>query len=241
MMSHTPENRLIGALPPDDRQLLLDQCSPFEFRQAHVFYDAGDPIDHVHFIVDGVVSAVAVLADGRMVETVMVGSEGLVGCVAALAPSRAHSRITAQVGGTCLRIEAPRMRMLTSERPAIRDGVARFVGQLQGELEQSVACNALHRAEQRFAKWLLRCHDRVRDQVLHLTQEYLASMLGSQRTTVNEAAQGLQRAGAIAYSRGKITVLDREALERAACECYHVGSSLDRGVGVPVERNRTGT
>ena len=108
---------------------------------------------------------------------------------------------------------------------------------MQGELEQSTACNALHRAEQRFAKWLLRCHDRVRDQVLHLTQEYLASMLGSQRTTLNEAAQGLQRAGAISYSRGKITILDREALERVACECYRVGSGLDRRVGASADRN----
>ena len=86
-----------------------------------------------------------------------------------------------------------------------------------------MACNALHRADQRFAKWLLRCHDRLDGDTLHLTQEYLASLLGSQRTTVNEAAQGLQKAGAITYSRGRVTIIDRAALERAACECYHHG------------------
>ena len=238
MISQTADNRLIGALPTDDRQALLAQCSPFEFRPAHVFHDAGDPIDHIHFVQLGVVSSVAILTDGRMVETVMVGSEGLVGSVAALAPTRSHSRAMAQVGGVSLRMEAPRLRALTAERPALREAIVQFTSHLQGELEQSVACNALHRAEQRFAKWLLRCHDRVRDQVLHLTQEYLASMLGSQRTTLNEAAQGLQRAGAISYSRGKITILDRDALERVACECYRVGSSLDRQVGTSTQRNR---
>ena len=237
MISQTAENGLIGALPAEDRHAILGQCSPFEFRQAHVFHEAGDPIDHIHFVEQGVVSSVAMLSDGRMVETVMVGSEGLVGSVAALAATRSHSRAMAQVGGVSLRMEAPRLRALTAERPALREVIARFNGHLQGELEQSVACNALHRAEQRFAKWLLRCHDRVRDQVLHLTQEYLASMLGSQRTTLNEAAQGLQRAGAISYSRGKITILDREALERVACECYRVGSGLDRRVGASADRN----
>ena len=99
--------------------------------------------------------------------------------------------------------------------------MADYASGLQAELEQSGACNALHRAEQRFAKWLLRCHDRIDGDTLHLTQEYLGSMLGSQRTTVNEAAQTLQKAGAIVYSRGKITIVDRAALERVACECYN--------------------
>lgn len=227
------QNRILAALPPEDRHAVMALCAPFEFRQGHLFHEAGDALDHVHFVETGVVSSVAVLADGRTVETLMMGDEGLVGAVAALGPARAHTRATAQVGGSSRRIEAQRLRALAGERPALRDAVARLIGQLQGELEQSVACNALHRAEQRFAKWLLRCHDRVRGEVLHLTQEYLASMLGSQRTTLNEAAQSLQRAGAISYSRGKIAVLDRAALERAACECYRVGSALDRRVADP--------
>jgi len=103
--------------------------------------------------------------------------------------------------------------------------VRSYVAGQQGELEQSAACNALHRAEQRFARWLLRSHDRIGDDVMRLTQEALASILGAQRTTVNDAAQALQRAGAIAYSRARLRIVDRAVPERAACECFR---ALDR-------------
>ena len=142
---------------------------------------------------------------------------------------RTYSRLVGQSTGETRRIEVGRLRAICDDRPALKTMIALYSSGLQGELEQSGACNALHRADQRFSKWLLRCHDRLDGDTLHLTQEYLASLLGSQRTTVNEAAQGLQKAGAISYSRGRVTILDRAALERAACECYTNGrrSSLD--------------
>jgi CRP-like cAMP-binding protein len=213
-------NQLIETLEPEDRHALLAAAVPTEFPQGYVFHEPGETIEHVHFIDNGICSSVAVLEDGRTVETLMVGREGLTGVVAALVSSAAFTRGVAQIAGVSRRIDAARLRALTAERPGLRAAITRFMVRLQGELEQSAACNALHRAEQRFAKWLLRCHDRVDGDTLHLTQEYLASMLGSQRTTVNEAAQALQRAGAIAYARARITVTDRAALERAACECY---------------------
>lgn len=221
-----PANRLIHALAPEDREALVAHCARTEFPQGFVFFEPGDSIDQIHFIDSGIASSVAVLEDGRTVETVMIGPEGLTGAAAAIVPHRATTRNTAQVGGRSHRIEAARLRQLCSERRGIREAIAGFTGVLQGELEQSAACNALHRAEQRFSKWLLRCHDRVDGDMFNLTQEYLASMLGSQRTTVNEAAQGLQKAGAIAYSRGRIRVLDRAALERVACECYRTTASV---------------
>lgn len=219
-------NRLIARLEPDDREALLQHCTRIEFPQGYVFFEPGDEIEHVHFIDSGIASSVAVLEDGRTVETVMIGTEGLTGSAAAFVPHRAFTRNTAQVDGSSRRIDAARLRQLCAARSGIREAVAAFAADLQGELEQSSACNALHRAEQRFAKWLLRSHDRVQADVINLTQEYLASMLGSQRTTVNEAAQGLQKAGAIAYSRGRIRVLDRAALERVACECYRATASV---------------
>ena len=230
-------NHLLEALDPDDRQALLAATVPTEFPQGFVFHEPGDPIEHIHFIETGICSSVAVLEDGRTVETVMVGREGVTGVVAATVPNRAYTRTVAQIGGLSRRIDAARLRALVQERAGLRAVVARFMARLQGELEQSAACNALHRAEQRFAKWLLRCHDRVDGDTLHLTQEYLASMLGSQRTTVNEAAQALQRAGAIAYSRARITVTDRAALERAACECFRaVDTFAARGEAASQER-----
>lgn len=219
-------NRLIAALNDVDREALLAHVVPVEFAQGHVFHEPGDPIDHVYFIDHGVVSAVAVLQDGRTVETVMVGCEGAAGGLAAAVPQTAFTRNVAQMSGSARRIDAARLRALVAERPAIRTILSVYLAALQAELEQSAACNALHRAEQRFAKWLLRCHDRVDGAAFNLTQEYMASMLGSQRTTVNEAAQSLQKSGAITYSRGRITVLDRHALERAACECYRAADTF---------------
>ena len=233
MLDLPPGNRLIAALNPEDRDALLAQCHRIEFPQGSVFYEAGDAIDHLYFIETGICSAVAVLEDGRTVETAMVGPEGVAGVVASIVPHPSLTRNVAQVAGAAQRIEAARLRTLSTARTGFRDVIAGFMSSMQGELEQSTACNALHRAEQRFAKWLLRCHDRVEGDTLNLTQEYLASMLGSQRTTVNEAAQALQKAGAITYSRGRITVLDRAALERVACECYRATVSVrdrrDRG------------
>jgi CRP-like cAMP-binding protein len=223
MRSLPPGNRLIHDLNPEDRDALAAIAVPVEFALGHVFNEPDDAIEHLHFIDSGFCSSVAVLEDGRTVETVMIGREGVLGVVASVVPHHAHTRSVAQVAGTARRVDAARFRALSAQRPGVRDAVGDYMARLQGELEQSTACNALHHAGQRFAKWLLRCHDRVEGDTLNLTQEYLASMLGSQRTTVNEAAQGLQKAGAIAYSRGRITVLDRAALERAACECYRRG------------------
>ena len=220
MLKIPERNRLILALPPEDRAILLTAASPVEFSLSQVFAEPGDRLDHVHFVEAGIVSAVAIMQDGRTVETYMVGSEGMTGICAFAGDIPAFSRLVAQSDGAARRIETGRLRALTEERPELRRVLTEYAARLRQELEQSSACNALHRSDQRFAKWLLRRHDRLDGDDLNLTQEYLASMLGSQRTTVNEAAQQLQRVGAISYSRGRVRIMDRGALERAACECY---------------------
>jgi len=215
-------NSLIEQLSPEDRAALLAASTPYDFKVGHVFLEAGDPVEHVYFVTSGIISAVAAMSDGRTVEVFMVGREGVTHPSATDAvATTTYSRHAAQADGQSRRIEVSKLRDLSHERPALRAVIAAYAAGLQAELEQSGACNALHRAEQRFAKWLLRCHDRIDGDTLNLTQEYLGSMLGSQRTTVNEAAQTLQKAGAITYSRGKITIVDRSALERIACECYN--------------------
>lgn len=224
MTPATLRNQLISRLSSEDRDALLAVATPFEFPLGHVFSEAGDLVSHVYFVDSGIISAVAVMQDGRTVETYMVGSEGVTSPVAAAAAvTYSFSRLVAQIPGSAYRVEATRLRALMHQRPGLYRVVADYAAAGRNELEQSVACNALHRSDRRFAKWLLRCHDRVEGDTLHLTQEYLASMLGSQRTTVNEAAQTLQKAGSITYSRGRVTVTDRTALERAACECYRAG------------------
>lgn len=213
-------NYLIESLPPEDRAALLEIARPFEFPIGHVFCDHGDTISHVDFLDRGVISAVFTMKDGRGVEAYMVGREGVTHPMALEGASLSAARLVGQIAGSGRRVEVARLALLAEERPAIRDALMAYAARLLGELEQSTACNALHRAEQRFSKWLLRCHDRTDGDRLNLTQEFLANMLGAQRTTVNEAAQHLQKGGAIRYMRGSIQIKDRSVLERASCECY---------------------
>lgn len=213
-------NFLIESLPPDDRAALLEIARPFEFTVGHIFCDHGATVSSLDFLDKGVISAVFAMQDGRGVEAYMVGREGVTHPMALEGGSISAARLVGQIAGSGRRVDVARLSALAAERPAIRDALIAYAGRLLGELEQSTACNALHKAEQRFAKWLLRCHDRTDGDVLRLTQEFLANMLGAQRTTVNEAAQHLQKAGAIRYMRGSIQVKDRDALERASCECY---------------------
>ncbi|HEV7353541.1 MAG TPA: Crp/Fnr family transcriptional regulator [Brevundimonas sp.] len=213
-------NQLIAALGAADREALLAATTPVAFRLGEIFAEPGDLVEDLHFVESGIISAVAIMQDGRSVETYMVGPEGMTGICSFAVSIPVYTRLVAQSSGTARRIAADDLRVLAEARPGLRQVLASYAARLKRELEQSSACNALHRSDQRFAKWLLRCHDRLDGDDLMLTQEYLASMLGSQRTTVNEAAQQLQRAGAIAYSRGRVRITDRSALERAACECY---------------------
>jgi CRP-like cAMP-binding protein len=232
-------NALILSLPAEDRDALMAASTPFEFEQGHIFCEAGDEVCDVTFPEKGVISAVSVMEDGRTVETYMIGREGVTHPIAPDAVSRCYSRLVAQIAGSGRRIDATRLRALMDERIVLRDVMSIYALRLMSEMEQSVACNALHRSEQRFAKWLLRGHDRIEGNEMRLTQEFLASMLGSQRSTVNEAAQQLQRAGAIRYSRGRVTILDRSALEKAACECYrvHCGSLQNRVIHPRLSNN----
>lgn len=213
-------NFIIESLPPEDCAALLEIARPFEFPLAHVFCDQGDTVSSVDFLDKGVISAVFAMKDGRGVEAHMVGREGVTHPMALEGTTISAARLVSQSAGSGRRVEVARLAALAEERPAIRDALIRYASRLLGELQQSTACSALHKAEQRFAKWLLRCHDRTDGEVLNLTQEFLANMLGAQRTTVNEAAQHLQKTGAIRYMRGSIQVKDRVALERASCECY---------------------
>ena len=215
-----PANLLLESLPAPDREALLKSASHITFVLGQDLIIPGQMIEAVHFPLSGIISTVNEMADGRSVEAFMIGREGVAGVEATIIPMRSGSRQTIQLTGEAWRIDAGRVRALANERPAIRQMLALYHAGIQRELEQTAACHALHQAERRLAKWLLRCHDRADSDVIQLTQEYMAAMLGSQRTTVNEAAQTLQAHGAVRYARGKIQVLSRPALEAAACECY---------------------
>ena len=224
-------NRLLASLPPDEYRRLVPHLEPYPLILKQVLYKPGEVADFVYFPAGGFVSVVTVLANGDMVEVATIGNEGLVGGSAIIAGYREPTLTMVQMASeACDRIPAAVFRREVERRGALHDVVARFSQALTGVIMQSTACNATHSVEQRLARWLLTARDRVGKDQFPLTQEFLAMMLGAARPTVTIAAGALQRAGLITYRRGQISILDRESLEHASCECYQVTADLLAGV-----------
>ena len=213
-------NRLLAAMPAADREALAPFLRPVNLASGQVLHEPGQPITNVHFPTAGAVSIVMLMLSGDAIETLMVGREGVTDATSHAVPRRASARAIVQLPGTALEIPAYRLRAAAAERPGLRAVLDGYASDVVLELQLGVACAARHPLERRLATWLLRSHDRSDADALPLTQEFLGNMLGAQRTTVTDAAGALQRHGAISYRRGMITILDRAALERTACECY---------------------
>ena len=220
---HRPDlkNALICALDMATFDQLEPHFQHVSFERGEVIYEPGQPINAVYFPHSGVMSLLSVMEDGSAIETSTVGKESAVGLMAGLTRVAAFSRIVGQTSGVASRIDAECMRRVASSSPVLRDVILRHCDALLANAQQSVACNALHDVEERFCRWLLTCHDRTDGDEMQLTQEFLAMMLGVQRTTVSQVAGLLQEAGLIRYQRGRMMVIDRPGLERRACECYH--------------------
>jgi CRP-like cAMP-binding protein len=185
-----------------------------------LLYDPGDLIDTVYFPDDCVISLMTLMESGSAIESATIGREGALGLMAAVSPRQSLSRAIVQVAGRARRISAPHLHRAWEQSAQIRDLVDRHNEALFAHVIHSVACNALHSVEARFCRWLLSCHDRIDSNTVSLTQEFLADMLGVQRTTVTVVARALQAAGLIRYRRGVVDILDRPGLEAIACECY---------------------
>ena len=214
------DNRLMGALDAADREAVLRVARPTELIHGQVLFEPGDEITHVHFPRSGAVSLIVVMRDGGAVEARMVGREGVTCAYSYAGRHVATCRGVVQLPGEAWRIDAARFREAAESVPQLRGALQAYALRVIADLEQTAACNGAHRLEPRLAKWLLRSHDRADGDVLPLTQEFLAHMLGAQRTTVTEVAKALQAAGAIDYARGRITITNRALLERLSCECY---------------------
>ncbi len=190
--------------------------------QGMVCFGPGDPIDQVYFPHTGLISLLVATGEGDMVETSSVGCEGAVGLQCGLGFRLSFTRTTVQIAGKFSVISASRFEQAVSRGQALRDMIFRYTETLWAEAQQTAACNAIHDGSSRLCRWLLQSADRIGSDQLPLTQEFLAEMLGVRRTTVTLLAQELQKRGVLKYSRGKISILDRPALEACACECYEV-------------------
>lgn len=213
-------NELIAALPASAQELLAPHLSTSQYSQNAVIAEIGEPMDFAYFPHDGMLSLLAVMRDGKAIETATIGRESVVGCMAGLRVYRSLVRVTVQLPMTCSRVPSQQFRKLVAANPDLRNLCIDANEMLLTQARITSACNALHAVEARLGRWLLQSVDRAESNVIRLTQELLAEMLGVRRTSVTEVASKLQADGIITYSRGVITILDRARLERISCECY---------------------
>jgi CRP-like cAMP-binding protein len=225
------ENRILTALPSSDRRQLLDAASIVAFPLRTVLFEPGRTVNAVYFPNDAVISLVTPFQDGTMVEVATVGNEGIVGVP--LVPSGGLAvRAIAQVAGRCLRLDAAAFLELADRCRALQRLVESYTQVLFGQIALSAACNRLHSNDARLARWLLMNQDRV-GSAFPITHDFLGQLLGVRRSTVSVSAGLLQRDGAIRYTRGRVTIVDRELLETMSCECYAtITSELGRVVGL---------
>jgi CRP-like cAMP-binding protein len=208
-------------LPRETLALVEPDLKRASLAQGAVCFEAGQRIDHVYFPLTGMISLLVATGNGEMVETGTVGREGAAGLQSGFGESYSYGVATVQIAGDFATIAAARFKVLVGNSLPIRDLIFRYTEILWSEAQQTAACNTVHAGSARLCRWLLQTADRIDSNHVPLTQEYLADMLGVRRTTVTLLAQELQSRGAIRYSRGRIHITDRRALEALACECYH--------------------
>ena len=207
-------------LPDAECQLIFPRLVFVPLRQQDLLNEAGEPIRYGYFINSGLASILNVMEDGKSVEVGLSGHEGFVGVPLLVAFESSPSRVLVQIEGSAFRIGATALTELLAKCPTLQRRLQRYVQIVGLQSAQVAACNRLHQIEQRLARWLLMCQDRISSEFVPLTQEFLANMLGTRRSSVTVAAGILQRSGLISYTPGHVTILNRDGLESAACECY---------------------
>ena len=213
-------NRVLAALPKAEINRLKPHLSPVVLEQEQTLLDGQAP--YAYFLEDGIASVVVTLKNGDTVEVGIIGIDGVVGLPILLGTENGPGRTFIQIAGSGYRVEASVLKEAFERPGELRRHVLRYMQGFLVQSAQTAACNRLHNIEQRLARRLLSCHDRVESEQLRLTHDFLGQTLGAPRTTVTLAAGLLQRAGMIDYSRGVVTVKNRAELEQASCECYGI-------------------
>jgi len=213
-------NHILLALPRHEREKVMPKLELVRLQSRQMLHDVGDFLQSAYFCNTGLISILSVFSDGKSVEVGLIGHEGFLGVPLVAGFRSAATRAVTQIEGTAFRIGADSLQGVLRECPALERGLQQFSQMLAMQATQIAACNRLHEVEERLARWLLMSADRVSSDALPLTQELLAQMLGTRRSSVTLAAGILQKAGLIAYTRGNVTIVDRPKLEDAACECY---------------------
>ena len=219
---HPQQNRLLAALSGAERERIYPHLRLVPMPLGKVLYESGDLLSHVYFPIDSIVSLLYVLADGGSAEISVVGNEGLIGIALFMGGETTPSRAIVQSSGHAYRLIAQLLKDEFHRAGSMQLLLLRYTQALITQMAQTAVCNRHHSVDQQLCRWLLLSLDRLTVNRLTMTQELIANMLGVRREGVTEAAGKLQKLGVIEYSRGEITVLNREKLEELSCECYAV-------------------
>jgi CRP-like cAMP-binding protein len=215
-------NQLLGALETASRERIDPHLEPIELKLGDIVCEAGGLLKHAYFPEGAVLSLLTVLENGSAIETANIGREGAFGLFAAMYSRVSFNRCLVQLVGAMVRCPIELLQSEFKRSEHVRDLFVSYSETLLSQVQQTVACNAMHTTEEKMCRWLLMMHDRAEGEVLTYTHEFLSHMLGANRKSVTLAALSMQAAGLISYRRGKIQILDRPGLERASCECYAV-------------------
>ena len=220
--SNWPRNRLLLALPARNLKQLLPELEQIRCQRGQVLMDADSPLHHVFFPDSGVVSVVAVYADGSIIEMATIGREGCTGMQAIFGARTSSVRLLVQIPGSAAKMSRAAFTRAMESMPAFHSLMNAYVQAFLEQVMVSVACNGAHSLKQRLARWLLMMRDRSDGDALPISQSLLAEMLGVQRPTITNAAHELERAGLIERGRRQVTILDRQGLAGESCECYQL-------------------
>jgi CRP-like cAMP-binding protein len=233
------QNKLLSGLVAAELALLQPLLKRVSMTRGQVLHPVRAPITHVYFPEVGMVSMLTIMTTGEQIETAIIGNEGVVGGWVAFDGSDANTQSTVQIEGSAWQIPVAKYRECYKASEALRNAINRYESVIRFQAQQSAGCHAIHTVEARFCRWLLISEDVLGSENVPLTQEFLSHMLGVRRTSVSLVAHTLQQAGLIQYSRGKIKILDRAAIEETACECYAViREKIDSVMSPPPQKNK---
>jgi CRP-like cAMP-binding protein len=216
------DSLILRALTEEDRRHLMPSLTEVELPIRAVLVEPYRTLKYLYFPIESIVSRVTVMSDGTSVAVANVGNEGLVGCGGLLQAETIPYRAVVKVPGLATRIAIKKLKEIFDERAAVRRELLRYLHSLMSQLAQSAVCGRFHSLEQRIARCLLSSRDRIHKNSFPYTQEFVAQMLGADRSSVTLATGALKRAGFIEYKRGNITILDSGGLDQVVCECYHL-------------------
>jgi CRP-like cAMP-binding protein len=218
--SNNIQNLILLSLPANELSAAARKLEFVELPTHTVLHEAGEPLTHAYFINSGLASVLSVMTDGKSVEVGLAGKEGFIGLPLVVGFSTGPTQVIMQVAGSAYQLATADFKELLFHSPALEKSLNRYAQTLGMQATHVAACNRLHEVDARLARWLLMSQDRLGGDIVPLTQEFLAHMLGTRRASVTVAAGILQKVGLITYNRGSVRIDDRRGLENAACECY---------------------